>query len=215
MDSARINALLAPFLPVPLTLPQLDAVAAYLDLLLRWNARMNLTAVRDPESIITRHFGESLFTAATLFSADASASARVLDVGSGAGFPGLPLKIYCPQIRLTLIESQHKKATFLKEAIRTLRLDGVDVFCGRAEQFPTPTGATVVTLRAVERFEQVLPVAASLLGESSSAGGRLALLIGAAQAPIARDLLPNFRWNDPVSVPESANRVILVGCAKE
>jgi 16S rRNA (guanine527-N7)-methyltransferase len=189
---------------------QLQQLSTYLDMLLRWNARINLTAVREPEAIVTRHFGESLFGAQRLFpSAGAEARPpaypRVFDFGSGAGFPGLPIKIWAPQIELTLIESNQKKATFLREVIRALALTSAEVFSGRAEGFHGR--GDVITLRAVERFERSLPVALRLVAPS----GRLALLIGEGQAAHARELTPNFRWQDPNPIPLSSNRVLLIG----
>ena len=122
LDSARIATLLEPFV-APVSSELAEQLQAYLALLLRWNARINLTAIRDPEQIVTRHFGESLFAARVLRDAGAFApsgqSPRSLaDVGSGAGFPGVPIKLLVPEIRLTLIESRNKKATFLREVIR-------------------------------------------------------------------------------------------------
>ena len=208
-----------------LTPSQLQNILTYIDLLLRWNARINLTAIRDPEEIVTRHFGESLFAARCLF--PKAAPQRVphparlsqggiahdeqlrthdlIDLGSGAGFPGLPMKIWAPHVRLTLIESNQKKATFLREAIRALTLTDINVFSARAEDFPER--AAVVTLRAVERFEAVLPIAAGLVAP----GGSLALLIGRSQADRALQLLPSFRWSDPIPVPLSASRILLTG----
>src|SRR5665213_2921666 len=114
LPETRIAALLAPYLghhPVAPTLyPQLSK---YLDLLLKWNARTNLTAIRDPEEIVRRHFGESLFAARHLD----PKTATLLDLGSGAGFPGLPIALLCPEIQVTLAESQNKKASFLREAV--------------------------------------------------------------------------------------------------
>ncbi len=164
MDSDRIAALLEPFLGGEPVSPRLLAqLQAYLDLLLRWNARINLTAVRDPEQIVTRHFGESLFAARILRDDGAFATGlpvSLADVGSGAGFPGIPIKLFAPDIHLTLIESQNKKSTFLKEVIRTLELENAEVYPGRAEHWGKT--AQIVTMRAVERFDSVLPVAASL-----------------------------------------------------
>src|SRR4029077_10309316 len=140
------------------------------------------TAVRRCEEIVPRHFGESFFAARHLLPfgqaipAEEQAASRihVIDVGSGAGFPGLPIKIWAPYIHLTLIESNHKKATFLREVARSLTLTDVDVFTGRAESFLAPRAnepmsapanrrGNIVTLRAVERFDAVLPTAANLL----------------------------------------------------
>src|ERR1022692_2652487 len=159
MDTARIAALLDPFLDRELDPNQLTQISTYIDLLLRWNARINLTAIRHPEEIVTRHFGESFFLARHLFPASvertppsapdvsleqastvrhsnrleaqlgaqdsrpvrselgarSSQLTRVLDLGSGAGFPALPLKIWAPHIHLVLVESNHKKVAFLRE----------------------------------------------------------------------------------------------------
>ena len=225
MDSTRVLDLLGPFLTVSanrgandqrptandaLSPLQLQKISTYIDLLLRWNSRINLTAIRQPDEIVTRHFGESLFAARHLFRDGLANDQRpttndAIDIGSGAGFPGLPIKIWAPHLHLTLIESNHKKATFLREVIRTMALTNIDVFAGRAEDFTTP--AEVVTLRAVERFETILPVAANLVAP----GGRLALLIGDAQAAAARSLTPNFHWADPLRVPQTAASTLLVG----
>ena len=224
MQPARIAAALGPF-TTKLSPHQLQQISTYLDLLLKWNARINLTSVRDPQEILTRHFGESFFVAESLFSDSpitrlpdhpiASPHYPILfDLGSGAGFPGLPLAIYAPQAKITLLESQNKKATFLKEVARALTLTNVNVFCGRAEAYPAearkgswPAAADVVTVRAVEKFAQSLPLAASLL----SPGGRLALLIGASQLAAARQALPEFSWRPPLSLPLSRSRILLIG----
>jgi 16S rRNA (guanine527-N7)-methyltransferase len=208
MDPARIPELLYPFLNAPLSPSQLKNISTYIDLLLRWNSRINLTAIREPEEIVTRHFGESLFAARHLFpqANDQRPTANdVVDIGSGPGFPGIPIKLWASQIHLTLIESNQKKATFLREVVRTLTLTDVDIFAGRAEDFPTP--ADVVTLRAVERFEQILPIATSLVKPT----GRLALLIGNAQLGLTKDLTPNFHWEDPVPIPLASTRTLLIG----
>jgi 16S rRNA (guanine527-N7)-methyltransferase len=222
MDEARIAELLAPFLGDDrsgISPAQLRSISIYIDILLRWNARINLTAVREPEEIVTRHFGESLFSARYLFPKDGmpaspvlrSMSAltrpRVIDVGSGAGFPGLPIKIWAPHVQLILIEANQKKATFLREVVRSLALTDVEVFAGRAETFPGGK-ADVVTLRAVERFDTVLPSATALVGPR----GCLAILIGAAQVEKVGQLAPALRWRDPVPLPLSDNRVLILGC---
>src|SRR5579864_5126447 len=156
MTEERIRELLTPFLaPASLSTNQIDLVTAYLDLLLKWNSKINLTAVREPEEIVTRHFGESFFAARRLFPDMNSATA--LDIGSGAGFPGLPFKIWAPALDLTLIEANQKKAVFLREVVRTLSLSQVSVLAQRAEM--VPVRADLVSLRAVERFEKTLPIA--------------------------------------------------------
>ena len=218
MNAARIGELLAPFLTAPLTALQLDYISIYINLLLRWNSRINLTAIREPEEIVTRHFGESLFAARHLLpgsstpaaSSGFAPAARVIDLGSGAGFPGLPLKIWSPQTAVTLIESNYKKVAFLREVIRALTLTSIDVFAGRVQDFPAGTAA-IVTLRAVERFTSILPTAARLLAP----GGRLALLIGSPQILEAKTTVPGLTWTSAVPIPKSAARVILVGIRTE
>jgi len=226
MDPARISELLQPFLAASgedrssqavsdpegtalLSPEQLSNISIYIDLLLRWNARVNLTAIRQPEEIVTRHFGESLFAARHLFRSPqldfSQAPVRLIDIGSGAGFPGLPIKIWAPNLHATLTESNHKKATFLREVIRTLRLTSIDVFAGRAEDFPTP--ADFVTVRAVERFELILPTALRLV----AANGSLALMIGEAQVQSVGERAPDLQWLEPMPIPLSSSRVLLIG----
>lgn len=207
----RIAELLSPFLCAPLSEVQLGEFAAYLEILHRWNARMNLTAVRDPEQVVTRHFGESLFCAQQLFPSGLVPRASCLvDIGSGAGFPGLPIKIWAPQLPVVLIESQNKKATFLREVIRALELPDISVTTSRAEDFRLAVPVeerppTTVTLRAVEKFDRILPVAARV-----AQSGRLALLIGRPQVPSAQKF-EHLSWSEPLPIPLSLARVLLVG----
>jgi 16S rRNA (guanine527-N7)-methyltransferase len=158
LPTDRIATLLIPYLagaPTPETLyPQLST---YLDLLLRWNARTNLTAIRDPEEIVRRHFGESLFTGIHL-AARLPPTATLLDFGSGAGFPGLPIQLLLPQLSVTLAESQNKKSTFLREAVRTLNLP-TEIHASRAESLPPTRLFDAVTLRAVDNMQQALTAA--------------------------------------------------------
>jgi 16S rRNA (guanine527-N7)-methyltransferase len=207
METARIAELLAPFAGGDTLTPSLlEALQRYLELLLRWNARVNLTAVRDPETIVMRHFGESLFAARVLLGGEGGATeaATLADVGSGAGFPGIPMKLCAPEIELTLIESHNKKAVFLREVVRSLGIEGAQVLAGRAEQWGK--SADLVTLRAVEQFERALPVAAKLVAED----GRLGLLVGAGQVPTAQEMLgEKWKWGEAVGVPGSEARVVV------
>lgn len=218
MDPSRIASLLQPFLGslVPqsveaaaLTPAQLNHISSYVDLLVRWNARINLTAVRDADEIVTRHFGESIFAARFLFSATSAEPVSLVDIGSGAGFPGLPMKIWNPNIQLTLIESNQKKVAFLREIVRALGLSDVSVFAGRAEDYSGT--AELITLRAVEQFKNILPVAAHLV----RASGRLALLVGSSQVSSAHDLATNLIWDPPVPIPLSSSRVLLIGTKQD
>ena len=204
MDHKRITELLSPFLDeVALSDIQLGQVTAYLDLLLKWNAKFNLSAIRDPEEIIARHFGESLFAARHLLESSSVSSA--IDVGSGAGFPGLPLKIWAPGLKLVLVESNHRKATFLREVARTLAFSDVAVMSRRAEEIGDK--AELVTFRAVDHFERTLVTARHLMAEP----GRIALLIGSAQLPQAKAAVPDLQWDAPVQIPLSTNRTLLTG----
>jgi 16S rRNA (guanine527-N7)-methyltransferase len=205
MDETTIAKLLEPFLAEPLAPSQLNNILTYINILLRWNARMNLTAIRNPEEIVTRHFGESLFAGRHLAST-LKEIPRLIDVGSGAGFPGLPVKIFSPDISLTLIESNHKKVAFLREVIRALDLRDANVFSGRAEDFVPLSSSNVVTLRAVESFSGILPIADRLAGS-----GSLVLLIGNDQVEEARSTLPRFGWGMPIQMPMSSSRAIITG----
>jgi 16S rRNA (guanine527-N7)-methyltransferase len=219
--SRRESALLSP--------TQLESISTYIDILQRWNARINLTAIRSEEEIVTRHFGESLF-AARHFSPPSSSvfpvplvkdfdsandhrlttNNRVADLGSGAGFPGLPIKLWASGISLTLIESSQKKAAFLREVVRALKLMDVNIQNVRAEDLDPNQTFDLVTLRAVERFATILPTAASLVGPK----GRLALLIGLSQVNETQVILPEISWRPGIPIPGSDARTLLIG-AKE
>ena len=224
IDARQISLLLKPYLDAEPSSDFLNKVSTYVDILLKWTFRINLTSIRDPEEVVRRHFGESLFAARVLLEADFQCSTLVptvnsvrrttenardrtsgvsaIDVGSGAGFPGMVLKLYDPRLRLTLIESHGKKATFLREVVRALALKDVVIVQDRAERFSEQ--AELVTMRAVEKFSDVLPVAASLV----SSGGRLGILVGAGQMDEAARILPGL-WRT-FSVPESASRVLAI-----
>jgi 16S rRNA (guanine527-N7)-methyltransferase len=158
LSEARIAELLAPYLATTEPEPSLyGKLSHYLDLLVRWNARTNLTAIREPEEMVRRHFGESLF-AARYLETRLFPNATLLDFGSGAGFPGLPIQLWLPNLRVTLAESQGKKASFLREAVRTLELK-TEVWPNRVESMPPERRFEVVTLRAVDHMQEALTAA--------------------------------------------------------
>ena len=161
-----IARLLEPYLEGSGSSALFGQLSTYLDLLMKWNARMNLTAIRDPEEIVCRHFGESLFAARHL-----APCATLLDFGSGAGFPGIPIQLFRPEIAVTLAESQHKKANFLREAVRTLGL-ATEVWGDRVERMPMGRRFDAVALRAVDEMTAAISEAKALI----SAGGELVLL---------------------------------------
>ena len=173
---------------------------AYLELLLRWNQRLNLTGVREPEQIIRRHFVESAFAAQHLPGGISS----LLDYGSGAGFPGIPIAILRPEIRVTLAEAQGKKASFLREALRVLSIFG-EVHDGRVETMPGDRRFDAVTMRAVEKMELAVPVAAKHVERY------LALLVTAQTAPRFRQLAPDLRWLEPLPLPNTEQMVLAFG----
>jgi 16S rRNA (guanine527-N7)-methyltransferase len=157
LSEAEIVRLLVPYSIE--SKPVAPKLAVYLDLLLRWNARTNLTAIRDPEEIVRRHFGESLFAGEHL---GQPLPETLLDLGSGAGFPGLPIALAHPGIVVTLAESQGKKTAFLREAVRALELKNVEVWAARAESFPAGRSFHTVALRAVDDMAAALRTAAPL-----------------------------------------------------
>lgn len=155
LTESHIEALLQPYLgPDPPPPALYSQLSTYLDLLLKWNARTNLTAIRDPEDIVRRHFGESLFAGLHL-APRLPANATLLDFGSGAGFPGLPIQLLYPELRVTLAESQGKKSSFLREAVRTLALP-TEVWAARVDTMPPARQFHAVTLRAVDNMQQAL-----------------------------------------------------------
>ncbi len=128
--SPKTIELINTILKAPLTKSQIEQFALYRDLLIEWNQKMNLTAVRTPEGIEMVHFVDSL---SVLLVTDSLEDLSLIDIGTGAGFPGIPLKIIFPTLRLTLVESIRKKASFLQTAVDALSLEQVDVLDERAE----------------------------------------------------------------------------------
>jgi 16S rRNA (guanine527-N7)-methyltransferase len=156
LSNQEILTLLHPYLLSTTQLPpEISAqLSQYLDLLLKWNARTNLTAIRDPQEIVRRHFGESLFAAQHL-----GPCPTLMDLGSGAGFPGLPTALLYPALAVTLAESQNKKSTFLREAVRTLNLKNVEIWSDRAESLPPARHFHTVALRAVDNMPAAIAAA--------------------------------------------------------
>ncbi len=198
---ARLNEILASEGLAELDAGLADRFGAYAALLMRWNARMNLTAVRDADGILRRHFTESIVCARAL----PAGIATLLDLGSGAGFPGIPVALCRAEIRVTLAESQGKKAAFLREVGRVLGL-AVAIHGGRAEDLAG--GFDCVTLRAVERMAEAVRIAERLVNP----GGWLAVLTttddeGALAAVGGGRVL----WGKGISVAEGTRRVLLLG----
>jgi 16S rRNA (guanine527-N7)-methyltransferase len=176
----------------------------YLELLLRWNARLDLTSVLEPEDIIRRHFAECAFAALHLPPGIES----VLDFGSGAGLPGIPIAICCPEIRVTLAESQGKKTSFLREVVRALGIQ-VEVHGGRVEAMPVERRFHGVSLRAVEKMKIALPEAAR------RAEKYLVMLTTERSGAAYFDLTPEFKWRDPIHLPNTEQIVLAIGQRRE
>ncbi|MBW8749089.1 MAG: 16S rRNA (guanine(527)-N(7))-methyltransferase RsmG [Acidobacteria bacterium] len=189
-----LESLLQPYLPAGVPAGVAERLSAYLDLLLKWNARTNLTAIRQPEEMVRRHFGESLFAGGLV----PEGAGTMLDLGSGGGFPGIPIQILRPEIAVTLAESQGKKAAFLREAVRTLGLK-TEVWADRAEKL---VGSfDIVAMRAVDKMQEMIPVAEKLV----RSGGYLMLLTTRAQV---EGLRPSAKFVMPL--PGSVDGVVAV-----
>ena len=201
MDTSVIAQLLGPY--IQLDESRLSAISKYIDLLVKWNTRINLTAIREPNEMVQRHFGESFFAAN--YSLKEKPVSSAIDLGSGAGFPGVPLAIFAPEVQITLIEAHQKKATFLRELIAQLGLKNAKVFADRGEKYQLT--AEMVIMRAVESFSQVLPLAIQLACD----GGRVALMIGASQFEEVKSVEKLVDWDEQVVIPGGHSRILLVG----
>jgi 16S rRNA (guanine527-N7)-methyltransferase len=198
----RIRELLRPF-AVALDAQQLAQLRIYLDLLLRWNQKINLTSVRDPEQMIIRHFGEAFF-----LQAREELTGNLLDIGSGAGFPGLALKILSPSLPFTLLEPVAKKRAFLKEVTRSCGFGAIEVRRERLEEL-VPQGAKfrVATARAVGPIEKLAKQAGLVL----SAGGKLYLWVTQGQSNKLGPVSGAIAWTQHLPIPLSREREVLIG----
>jgi 16S rRNA (guanine527-N7)-methyltransferase len=186
---------------------QCQAIRAYVSLLLRWNQTISLTTVTGIDEILRFHFGESLFALQHV----PIENGRLADVGAGAGFPGLALKIGRPLLILTLLEPNQKKATFLREIRRELHLKDVEVLRSQFEQLSPEFGEFEhITARALGSHEAFVHFADSRLVKS----GRLVLWIGEADAE-AISSIHTFKWRDPILIPGSKRRFLLIGAKKQ
>jgi 16S rRNA (guanine527-N7)-methyltransferase len=202
ITNRQICDALSPYAVSP-TDGQIAHIRAYLELLLKWNRAISLTSIQDPSEIVGRHFGESMFAAKLL----PVENCRLADVGTGAGFPGLALKISCPSLHLSLIESNKKKCAFLAEVVRTLEFSGVEIHPERFEQIrPEIVRANIIVSRAVGEFKQLLGWSAGALAQR----GHIMIWVGAEDAArIAGN--SNWIWQPAVHIPDSQRRFILIG----
>jgi 16S rRNA (guanine527-N7)-methyltransferase len=185
---------------------QVLQIQQYTKILLLWNEKMNLTAIRDPLEILYRHFCESMYAAVAV----PVEHGRLADVGSGGGFPGLPLKIIRPELRVFLVESNLKKATFLAEVVREIGLADTQVLVRRYEELSEEVSPLdCVCSRALGEFPAFLEWARSEL----IAAKQVILWVGARDLPEIQKIR-TWEWREPIQVPLSLRRLLLVGSRK-
>jgi 16S rRNA (guanine527-N7)-methyltransferase len=205
MNQLSNHTIQATLTPYGVTASELlcDQIRAYIDLLLRWNQKISLTTVTDSTEILRFHFGESLFAAGTV----PIRHGRLADVGSGAGFPAVPIRMVSEDLSAILVESNQKKATFLAEVVRELDLKNVEVRRGRMEDIGLmDENIDFVTARALGIDDDFLAWSRSALHSD----GSVVLWLGSADAGnISQNA--GWKWSDPIRIPHSDRRVILLG----
>ncbi len=197
-----------------LTESQMQAAEKYADLLQEWNQKVNLTRITTPEEIRIKHFLDSLSCQIAM---QGSPVDRVIDVGTGGGFPGLPLRLLYPEMRLTLVESIAKKTTFLSLVVQELGLDHVQVVTSRAEDVGQDPAHREQYTWAVARAVALLPVLAEYLLPLVRVGGFVLAQKGATApeelqtaGPALEILGGRFREMIPVSLPDLEEKRYLV-----
>lgn len=201
-SASSISAWLQPY-GVLLSDLQIAQVQTYIAILVFWNHKFNLTSIDDPQEIVGRHFGESFFCA-NFMPAEKS---RLADVGSGAGFPGLPLKIIRHGNEVFLIEQDTRKAAFLNEVARTLHLESVKVLRTHYETLDPDFGELdTIVARAIGNYKNLLKWAFPRL----TSNGRVILLLGLDDATKMTQV-KGWNWSQPNPIPHSSKRVIIVG----
>jgi len=202
LSADAINKALREF-KIEATTEQIASVQRYMSLLLAWNEKINITAIRDPLEMLYRHFCESMYAAVAV----PLQGGRLADVGSGGGFPGLALKIIRPELQVFLIESNVKKATFLAEVVRELALVDARVLVSRYEELGEEiTPVDFVCSRALGEFEKFLNWA----GSERVAASQVVLWTGGRDVEEIKKIR-GWGWREPVSIPHSLQRFLLVG----
>jgi 16S rRNA (guanine527-N7)-methyltransferase len=200
----QIALALSPFAAgVHISSKALAKIRAYIELLALWNQSVSLTAIDDKLEMVARHFGESIFAA----SAVPIRFGRLADVGTGAGFPGLPLKIVCEGLSVVLLEPNLKKCAFLNEVKRELKLEDVEIERSRYEEYRSK-GASFdfVCSRALGDYRRLLRWARTVLAPEG-----LVLLWLGEEDSILVGRTKGWSWDLPIRIPESSRRVLQVG----
>lgn len=204
MDETAIEKLLEPF-GLELNSGQIEQVRIYLNLLMRWNRKINLTSIRNEAECVTRHFGESLYLARWT-----QLQGKLLDIGAGAGFPGLALRIAVPTLTTILLEPAAKKRAFLKEVVRACEIPSVEVRPERLEEYVGQVHIPMfdtITARAVGNLGLLVPQALRLLKPK----GQLCLWVGQEQGLALKTLPEEIHWDKPIPTPLARHREIWVG----
>lgn len=200
--STVIHRAVEPFGPAPSEL-QITQIQRYIAILTLWNEIVSLTSIDDVDELLARQFGEALFAISTL----AVEKSRLADVGSGAGFPGLALKVFSPELDVTLIEQNAKKATFLREAVRFLGLERVSIELKDFHSINSGlAGFRWVTAKALGRYTDMLSWARTTLAPD----GSVLLWLGSDEATRLRGDR-DWIWSSPQPIPNSNRRVLLMG----
>jgi len=206
LTDTHINEALKPYGVLPAS-DLTVGIRTYIELLLKWNRTVSLTTVTEVDQILAFHFGESLFALPML----PVEKSRLADVGSGAGFPGIPLAMARPSLAVTLIEPNAKKFAFLNEVVRQLSLANVSAVRGRTGDLQFSNEEfEVVTARAVGQFDDLLGWAKTRI----NSGGKLILWVGDEDMnQILSD--KRFEWSSPERIPHTDRRFVLSGTSPD
>jgi 16S rRNA (guanine527-N7)-methyltransferase len=205
LTEEQIASSLSPF-RIQISAAQAIQIREYIRLLLKWNQSISLTSIVDPAEILARHFGESMFVCSLL----PVENCRLADVGSGAGFPGLALKIASPNLYTILIESNKRKCAFLSEVVRALELTNVEVLPMRFDEIRVAASfADIVTVRALGGFPPLLRWAKTALARR----GHVILWLGGEDAGKV-SATPGWIWQPAARIPDSQRRFVLIGRPK-
>jgi 16S rRNA (guanine527-N7)-methyltransferase len=202
LSDERIAVALSPYGFSPSTVA-CEKIRVYIALLLRWNQRVSLTALTNISDILQVHFGESIFAT----SAVPIGNGRLADVGTGAGFPGIPINIARPHLDIRLIEPNVKKCAFLSEVVRALQLDA-EVIRGRMETaLEQCAPLNYATSRAVGYWDEILNLRNHL-----EINGKFVFWVGEqAIAELTAKRRELWSWGEPIRIPGTIKRFLLVG----